>query len=880
MREAGLRAIVQVRGTLLSVNTVTVVGTTWIRLWVAQGQDRIVAWVPTAEAAFYAVPRTPEATAVVLDLAKARSGSERTRVERKIVGRAPKDVVRVVVRHPGDVDDIARGLKDTEFVDAILEDEIRPEHRFLFESQVSCMAEIEAEGQSDPRVPGLVLTQLRPVVSEIPALKGTKATPGGQGDWTRVEEEGGDGLRTVAIAAEFERKDGPSAGPLLRLALVTASGAELFDVAERAAMPAQGADIPGTDEEQGVALRGSPPQQDPLEEPFGAAGLSTPETDAGEETDEARGASATKDPVRPGEKATIEAFASRIRDLDPDVLVTWGGDTRILGALSARAEASGTRLALARDGAPVEFTGAAANRRAAIAGRAHVDLLRTVERDLRFDVKVKTITNVAEHLGIDISGEDEPMDARTEAESVFRLGGALLPLQAAFARRTHVDLEESSRAGRGRQVEFLLLGEAAKRGILAPFRAGTTGSDEMYEGGLVLDPPTGIHGDVVSLDFGAMYPSLMIAYNISPDTVLAADAQDPPEGVFVAPEVGHRFAKSPDGFFRQILRELVEHRRALKRTIRELKAAGGAAAGATGTPPRGPDVVGQKLAKLDVEQASIKVLTNAMYGYTGWAQARWGSRPCAESTAAWGRGTIRWVVAEAKARGFPVLYADTDGLFVENPEGADLTAFVKDVNAKLPLELEVAEKFRSLLFTGAKKKYAGLTENGQIVARGFEVRRGDWCALARDTQARVLETILRERDAKKGTEVAREAIARLRRGEVSLDDLLIWKTLTARPNAYRVKPMHAAAVERAEAARAGLRVATGAKVAIVMVAGAGPPSARATLREALHAEDKPDLEWYAEKQVLPAALRVLEPLGVDENELAGKPKQRSLGEYF
>ena len=38
-------------------------------------------------------------------------------------------------------------------------------------------------------------------------------------------------------------------------------------------------------------------------------------------------------------------------------------------------------------------------------------------------------------------------------------------------------------------------------------------------GGLILSPVTGIHDDVVELDFASLYPNIMLRYNISPETI-------------------------------------------------------------------------------------------------------------------------------------------------------------------------------------------------------------------------------------------------------------------------------------------------------------------------------------------------------------------------
>ncbi len=139
------------------------------------------------------------------------------------------------------------------------------------------------------------------------------------------------------------------------------------------------------------------------------------------------------------------------------------------------------------------------------------------------------------------------------------------------------------------------------------------------------------------LTHNSMYPSIMIAYNISPDTLVRGECED----CYVAPEVGHKFRKWPDGFFKRILRMLIERRMEIKKKMKSLN----------------PKSHEYKL--LDIKQTALKVLINSIYGYTGWTLARWYCRECAEATTAWGRHCIRKSIKIAEDMGFEVLYGDS-----------------------------------------------------------------------------------------------------------------------------------------------------------------------------------------------------------------------------
>jgi DNA polymerase I len=236
--------------------------------------------------------------------------------------------------------------------------------------------------------------------------------------------------------------------------------------------------------------------------------------------------------------------------------------------------------------------------------------------------------------------------SKDDVVSTWGVAERLLPLQFEFSRIVRQPLDDVSRMGRGRQVESLLVAEAYKINEIVPAKGGGSGS---YAGGFVLFPKPGVHEEVLSLDFSAMYPSIMISYNISPDTVMSPDETS--TEFYEAPESQYRFRKHPDGFFKLILTNLIERRRAVKEQMTHT------------------DKGTRDFTLLDVHQNAIKILTNAFYGYTGWPAAKWYRKECAEATTAWGRTIIQDAVERAEKHGLEVIYGDTDSLFVKLKKG-------------------------------------------------------------------------------------------------------------------------------------------------------------------------------------------------------------------
>ena len=589
------------------------------------------------------------------------------------------------------------------------------------------------------------------------------------------------------------------------------------------------------------------------------------------------------------DKTLIKEFIKYVKDYDPDVIVGYNQDGFDWPYVNERAKKHKIKLNVCRDGTSPMFSKGGIQRKVKLIGRLDVDLFQVAQRDVD-GVKIKTLDNVADFLGVmkkdervNIPGadihlywEDEAKRetliqySKDDVESTFGLAEEMLPLQYEFSRMIHEPADNVSKMGRGRQVESYLAYIAYEYGELIPSRGGET---ETYLGGFVFPPVKGIHKNVASLDFSAMYPSIMITYNISPDTVCKDCSEKcyPP-----APDVGHCFKKSPEGFFTRILRSLVQHRSALKKKLALT------------------DKKDESYKILDMRQKTIKILTNAFYGYTGWAQAKWYRRECAEATSAWGRYFIKKANDIAESMGLAVLYGDTDSLFVTLRDGGDLQAvirdFIKRVKEELPLDMDVDNLYKVIFFTESKKRYAGLTSKGEIVVRGLEVRRGDWCDLAKELQSEVIRMILEEEDPEKAARFVKETIIKVKEGKVPLDKLVIHKTLTKGFESYESTQAHVKAAERAR--ELDLSASVGSKISYVIVKGpSGTLSERAYPVDMfnkykdgiLYAKDKTyelDTDYYIDKQIIPTVLRILGYFGHTEDELKGKSVQGTLAQFF
>ena len=164
----------------------------------------------------------------------------------------------------------------------------------------------------------------------------------------------------------------------------------------------------------------------------------------------------------------------------------------------------------------------------------------------------------------------------------------------------------------------------------------------------------------------------------------------------------------------------------------------------------------------------------------------------------------------------------------------------------------------------AKKRYCGLLEDGRLDIVGLEVLRGDWAAVAKNLQEKVLEIILRKQSPEEAARFVQSFIEDLRAKKLPFKDLIIWKTLTKRVEDYAVRAPHVMAAKTL--LKEGWDLSMGDKIGYVIVAGPGKLYEKAK-PHVFASYDEIDIEYYVSKQVLPVASRILSMFGITEDQL-------------
>jgi DNA polymerase I len=565
----------------------------------------------------------------------------------------------------------------------------------------------------------------------------------------------------------------------------------------------------------------------------------------------------------------IREFVDYLRKYDPDIIVGYNNNGFDWPYLVNRSSRVGVKLTISRMGNPPEPS---VYGHWSVIGRANVDLYNFIEE--MGEIKVKSLDRAAEFLGVmrrdervlipghriyeywdDKSKRDLLLRyAKDDVVSTYGLAEKLLPFAIQLSSISGLPLDQVGASSVGARVEWMIFYEAVKRGELAPNREERP--YETYKGAVVLEPRPGLHEDIAVIDFSSMYPSIMMKYNVSPDTLVIGDCND----CYVAPENNYRFRKTPEGLYPGLLRVLVESRRKVRELMKNY-------------PENSPDWV-----LLNERQRALKVMANAMYGYCGWLGARWYRREVAEAVTAWGRNLLKTVIEKARSLGLPIIYGDTDSLFVKNI-GDKVDALINYINNELGFDVKVDKVYRRVLFTEAKKRYVGLTIDGEVDIVGFEAVRGDWAEVAKDVQENVAEIVLKTGDVGKAVAYVKSIIDKLKAFQFDIDDVIIWKTLDKSLNEYKVLTPHVAAAK--QLIEAGYKVGKGDMVGYVIVKGGGAKLAYKVKPYILIKDIREiDVDYYIEKQVIPAAMRILEVLGVKESQLMEGKAGKSILDFF
>lgn len=270
---------------------------------------------------------------------------------------------------------------------------------------------------------------------------------------------------------------------------------------------------------------------------------------------------------------------------------------------------------------------------------------------------------------------------------------------------------------------------------------------EQFEGAYVMEPKyRGIVNNVHVGDFASLYPSIILTWNMSPETKRAIPVNGPiPEGHCRAPQTRQGFTTAVKGILPTAVAELIRLRKEWSDRV----------AKATPGTPEAQDAQRKSM--------SYKVAANSFFGVVGSPFSRYYDRMVAESITTCGQWLIQQTMHAAEERQFFVGYGDTDSLFVSNCSREQFGDFVKWCNADLypnklrelgcvenHIKLAYEKEFAVLVMTTAKRyigrfaHYKGTeaAKDSKPEIKGLEYKRGDASKAARLLQGKVIDLLM------------------------------------------------------------------------------------------------------------------------------------------
>ncbi|MBE6526518.1 MAG: DNA polymerase II [Thermoplasmata archaeon] len=573
-----------------------------------------------------------------------------------------------------------------------------------------------------------------------------------------------------------------------------------------------------------------------------------------------------------GEEANIlTRFAEVIREEDPDVITGYNIDNYDIRKIRERAEFLRVKGAMSwgRDGGePKLFS----ERFWRIKGRLITDAWWAAKRELRPKQEtlnaVSTLVLGEQKLDVDSRHIDEAwledrdkvlkyctQDASLALRILLSIGTVRKGLDLAAVSK--LPTEDVLVSGTSTLADSLLIRAADRSGAAVPMNGRRGARDDQIEGGYVHVMKPGLYHWVAVLDFKSMYPSMMIANNVC-FTTLCDD------GEIVAPS-GARYM-SPErkkGLLPTILTNLMEQRDDIKKKMKAAK-----------TP--------EEHAYYDGLQAAVKVVMNTFYGVFASSFYRFTDKSIGASITAFARNNIKGIISQLEDDGFPVIYGDTDSVFVLSPyhDIDSAVKFGKEQAARFSRGAKVLEfeKLLEPLFShGVKKRYVGRIvwpePQEELLVRGYEIRRSDSFDLQSRLLMELFEKILDE-DEEGALDLVRTTIRSVLNAEVDPADLVISRSC-AGLDAYE-NPDRMANVQCAKKLIAmGYDFIPGMKVSWIVTDASTAPQVVEPFISGTKFEHTPDWYYYA-KRLAQMAARVTEVYGWSEDDLLKGSQQQTL----
>lgn len=446
----------------------------------------------------------------------------------------------------------------------------------------------------------------------------------------------------------------------------------------------------------------------------------------------------------------------------------------------------------------------------------------------------------------------------------------LMNLMVVITRIAKMPVDDISRVGVSQWIRSLLYYEHRQRGALIPNRdelqkktADVLNTavikDKKYRGGLVVTPKEGIHFDVTVMDFASLYPSIIKVSNLSYETVRCPHRSCEQNRI---PGTNHWACTKKNGLTSLVIGSLRDLRVNYYKSL-----------------SRNEALTDEQRQQYTVVSQALKVILNASYGVMGADIFPLYFLPAAEATTAIGRHIIAKTIERCADSGIEVLYGDTDSLFIKNPTAEQIVEIIEGAKREHGVELEVDKEYRYVVLSSRKKNYLGVTKGGKVDIKGLTGKKSHTPPFIRKLFYELLDVLSEVQNVEefeRSKVKIRKKIAywaqKLQEKQIEPEDLT-FNVMVSKPISEYVKtvPQH---IKAARLLKDSSKIKKGNIISYVKVIGKIGVKPLEMARA-----DEVDSAKYLEfmESVLE---QITESMGLDFDEIVGKPRQTGLDQFF
>lgn len=585
------------------------------------------------------------------------------------------------------------------------------------------------------------------------------------------------------------------------------------------------------------------------------------------------------------EKELLQKFSEYLNKISPDILVGYFSDGFDMPYIKSRTDKFKVKLPLGVDGSQPKAIGGI-NQSTKIKGIVHIDLLKFIRTTYAQYMQSETLSlnDVSkEFLGdtkkpFKIEHSSKLNQQNWEDYYEYNLHDSKLTYDLfekfwsdmlEFSKIIKEPLFKISRNGLSKQVESYILHGLEKYNEIPEKRPtydeiSQRKQREKVKGAFVLEPKPGLYENIAMFDFTSMHTSIIISMNISKSTLLNKKEKNSNS---VKTKNGEFYFTKKPGFFPLMIKEIFEKRKEFKSEFK-----------------KNPN----KITK--ARSNAFKLLSASIHGYIGFFGARYFSLESSSAILAFVRKFNQEAIKKIKEKGFNVIMSDTDSIAftIGNKSKEEIKKLLNNLNSELPgiMELELEGFFKRGIWvttragtSGAKKKYAMLSENNEIKIRGFETVRRDWCGLAREVQDKIIRHILKEGNEKKALEYLKEIIKKIKQRKINKENLIIKTQLKKPLSEYKAISPHVIAAKKMRDKE--IPISQGGLIKYYVAETKSETKSKLVRDKVKLPEEKGEynIKYYLEKQILPAVENIFQIFNINVYEIIEGKKQMKLGDF-